>query len=129
MKRFSIMVSIAALFLIPIGCDHTTFSPVPPPNPLSVTVTISGYSYPAAVTIRPGGTVCWVNPSTSFSDHTVLFDDRAGGCVAPQTILIGGSACIPFAAKGLYEYHDANYGFCNNNCTNCQGMAGFVRVE
>lgn len=130
MRRFpKLTVAAFIFFLTPLACDHPTFAPAPPPNPLAVTITIAGYSYPGAVTIRPGGTVCWINPSSSFSPHTVQVDNGAGGCQVDQTVSIGTTICINFPASGTYEYHCSYHGFCATACTGCSGMAGKVAVQ
>jgi plastocyanin len=93
----------------------------PPPStgaPLTATVTTPGESFsPAAVTIRPGGTVTW--QFTGSTRHNVTFSGTAptGGNI-PDTDA-GGSAQRTFSAAGTFNY----------TCTRHAGMNGSVTVQ
>ncbi|SHK37783.1 T9SS type A sorting domain-containing protein [Hymenobacter psychrotolerans] len=93
---------------------------------LAATVTVEvgdGFYRPAAITIRPGDEVRWVNVGTQT--HATVSDNGAW-----STFAIGPAAftaSIPFSKAGTFSYHcPANASFSGEKWT---GMTGVITVS
>jgi len=136
MRRTIHFLALLAFLSLPTACQngfpfsHTTTAPAPAPNPAFVAVTVTSVDYPAAVTIRPGGSVEFIN--VSGLDHLIEPDNGAGACVTPYPLNNGTSVTLTFPAAGTYTYHDTYWGgYCSDFACMppCFGIGGMIRVE
>lgn len=114
---------LLALACLSAGCTsgpvpaQTTGTPASSASSLD-TITIKDFAFsPAALTIKTGTTVTWVNDDSA--PHTVVSDDGAPAPFTSPQLATGASFPQRFAQAGTYAYH----------CSIHPSMKGTVVVE
>jgi hypothetical protein len=135
MKRAFAALTLLTVLFLPTACQngfpfgHTATAPTPPLNPPFASVTVVTAAFPAAVTIRPGGSVEFVN---IWLDITLKMDDGAGNCTPDTYLTVGTPVTFTFPSAGVYNYIEPNFGgLCSDFLCMppCSGMAGIIWVE
>jgi plastocyanin len=98
--QFAIVAAAAGLILAVSLATAAAKEPAPKPKPRHHTVTIDSTSYkPAALTVRAGDTIEWVN--RDFYPHTVT---AASGAFNSRDIAAGESWSYTAETAGSFEY-------------------------
>lgn len=96
--------------------------------PATVNISVTGFTYPVAVTVAQGGSVIWNN--TSGFSHTIHAFD-GGSCTTTTTYNNGNSVTLTFPTLGTFRYHCQIHSVCGLSCATptCPQMSGSVVVQ
>jgi len=136
MKRVLATLTLLTFLFLPTACQnsfpfgHSATAPTPPANPLSVAITVVSAAFPAAVTIRPGGSVLFFE--AGGFDHMIEMDNGSGACDTSTILPTLASVTITFPSAGTFNYKDPWYGgYCSDGycMPPCFNVNGTVIVE